>query len=413
MSSTKKGFDSMADDKKSTSGAPSNDTTSALFVSARKKQLEQQEAERRAKEKEDARLTAEAEVRRLELEVEERRRRAEESARMAEAEAKQSEAEARKKREQAALELPPGLIGGQARPEAGPKSKLSGKMIAIVGGVAVAVIALVLVLVLRGGGEPYLTSNGIDIRGLYYSNNSNAEINFLEDGSLEFEGGEDGTQRGTYSIKGDTVTIEVSGAKLDLTALNAETLTDASGGRFTRTLPKEPEPAAAAAPSWTLDPNAPIDTVVTLDELKLGYTFPSTQFTAKEKTDTSAEIWSKDDRSIITIRSLSNYGKQSVPGADIPPVKDLLIKSFNESIPGGITVTENQVKSTSSALSYFKATYEQEGEKRYIYAGFSGWKNIKTNTNYLFSVTMFCPLDQAAEYQLLYDRLWVEIMDRD
>ncbi len=49
----------MDQDNKNTTGAPSNDTTSALFVSARKKQLEQQEADRRAREKEEQRLAAE------------------------------------------------------------------------------------------------------------------------------------------------------------------------------------------------------------------------------------------------------------------------------------------------------------------------------------------------------------------
>jgi hypothetical protein len=70
----------MDQDKKNATGAPSSDTTSALFVSARKKQLEQQEADQRAKEKEEKRLAAEAEVRRLEAEVEERRRKATEEA---------------------------------------------------------------------------------------------------------------------------------------------------------------------------------------------------------------------------------------------------------------------------------------------------------------------------------------------
>jgi hypothetical protein len=76
-------------DEKTPVGAPSDDTTSALFVSARKKQLQQQEAERIAKEREAERIAAEAEVRRLEVEVEERRRKAEEDARRAEAEAEQ------------------------------------------------------------------------------------------------------------------------------------------------------------------------------------------------------------------------------------------------------------------------------------------------------------------------------------
>lgn len=76
----------MEQDKKNQSAAPSSDTTSALFVSARKKQLEQQEAERRAKEKEEQRLAAEAEVRRLEQEVAERKRQTQEEARRLEQE---------------------------------------------------------------------------------------------------------------------------------------------------------------------------------------------------------------------------------------------------------------------------------------------------------------------------------------
>lgn len=96
----------MDQDKKTNSGAPSSDTTSALFVSARKKQLEQQEAERKAKEQEEQRLAAEAEVRRLEAEVEERRRKAEEEARRVEQEAaekrKQAEEEGRRIEQEAA-----------------------------------------------------------------------------------------------------------------------------------------------------------------------------------------------------------------------------------------------------------------------------------------------------------------------
>ena len=102
----------MNQDNKTPTTAPSDDTTSALFVSARKKQLQQQESDRIAKEKEAERLAAEAEVRRLEAEVEERRRRAEEDARRTEAEAEQRrrqadedarrvEAEAEQRRRQA------------------------------------------------------------------------------------------------------------------------------------------------------------------------------------------------------------------------------------------------------------------------------------------------------------------------
>ncbi len=77
------------EDNMNNKGAPSSDNTSALFVSARKKQLAQQEEERVAAEKEAARLAAEEEVRRLELEVEERRRKAQEDAMRVEQEAQE------------------------------------------------------------------------------------------------------------------------------------------------------------------------------------------------------------------------------------------------------------------------------------------------------------------------------------
>jgi hypothetical protein len=102
----------MENDNKNTSGAPSSDTTSALFVSARKKQIEQQETERLAKEKEEKRLAAEAEVRRLEQEVADRKRKAEEDAKAAEEEAKRV-AEESKAKIAAAASNPDAVLGGQ------------------------------------------------------------------------------------------------------------------------------------------------------------------------------------------------------------------------------------------------------------------------------------------------------------
>lgn len=75
----------MSDEKKNM-GAPSSDETSALFVSARKKQLAQQEEERKRQEEEQKRLAAEAEVRRMEEEVQARKKAAEEEAKRIEEE---------------------------------------------------------------------------------------------------------------------------------------------------------------------------------------------------------------------------------------------------------------------------------------------------------------------------------------
>ena len=163
----------MDQDNKNTTGAPSNDTTSALFVSARKKQLEQQEADRRAKEKEEQRLAAEAEVRRLEREVEERRRKAEEDAKRAEEDARRIAEEARARQAQAASN-PDAILGAQPEKketklpsmpklpkkivpvatEKAAKAPLNTKMLAIIGGgVAVVILIVVLVMTMGGGGD--------------------------------------------------------------------------------------------------------------------------------------------------------------------------------------------------------------------------------------------------------------------
>ena len=155
-------------------GAPSTDTTSALFVSARKKQLEQQEADRQAQERETQRLAAEAEVRRLEQEVAERKRRAQEEAvrveqeaanRKAQQEAQRAEFEAAQRRVQSESGAPQGRQYSAA-PAAAPSPKRTGtvaaanvgsllqnkKMLLIGGAAVLLIIAIVLIVVLSSGG---------------------------------------------------------------------------------------------------------------------------------------------------------------------------------------------------------------------------------------------------------------------
>lgn len=133
----------MSDLEKKTTGAPSSDTTSALFVSARKKQLEQQEEERIAREKEEKRMAAEIEVRRLEKEVEERRKRAEE-------EAVRVEEEAKRKPIDPAPRDPAAKEGGPLD----ALKKLPKETLAIIGGgLVVLIAAIVLIIALSGGSK--------------------------------------------------------------------------------------------------------------------------------------------------------------------------------------------------------------------------------------------------------------------
>ena len=181
----------MSDDRNAQPGAPSDDTTSALFVSARKKQLEQQETDRRAKEKENQRLAAEAEVQRLELEVEERRRKAQEDKMIAEAEAVRIAHEAQAKK--AMAQTNPNAVLGSQQYAANPAQKApkahgmpnatapsatgtpapgllkNKKMLMIIGGAAaVVVIAVVLIIVLSSSGGGVKIDPNM-VLGWYYS----------------------------------------------------------------------------------------------------------------------------------------------------------------------------------------------------------------------------------------------------
>lgn len=156
----------MSNEEKKNPGAASGDDTSALFVSARKKQLAEQEVQRKAAEEEAKRKAAEEEVRRLEAEVAERKR-------QAEAEAKKVAEEARAKKAEAAanpdaiLGVPPAEKEGKdaslpqvpkisiPRPNIDPASMekitRNPKLLKIIGG-AVALL-LVVALFLFWGGE--------------------------------------------------------------------------------------------------------------------------------------------------------------------------------------------------------------------------------------------------------------------
>jgi hypothetical protein len=223
----------MDQDKKNKSGAPSSDTTSALFVSARKKQLEEQEAAARAKEKEEQRLKAEAEVRRLEAEVEERRRKAEGDAKHADEEAKRIAEEALQKQTQAAKN--PELILGAAKKETKPlKSQknepagqgggiadlLKNKTALIAGGGAAAIIlAIILIVTLSGGGKP-VTASGYDFSGVWYCDYLDGDydtFSFLEKGKFTVETFDGTIINGAYKVSGEDISCVASDYEIEYT----------------------------------------------------------------------------------------------------------------------------------------------------------------------------------------------------
>jgi hypothetical protein len=237
----------MPEDKKTPAGAPSSDTTSALFVSARRKQLEQQETERREKEKEEQRLAAEAEVQRLEREVEERRRKAEEDARRLEIEA----AENRRQAEEDARRIAEEARARQAQAAAAPASQtqpgtaLASKpplnkklLIMIGGGVVVAIGVVVLLVVLLGGKGDKLVYNpdeatyDYDIFGSYYLGGNYTDIGYFyfDDGTFTLDDAE-GTIgiEGTFYVHDDTIMMDTGDRIITMTIIDEYTLSDPEG----------------------------------------------------------------------------------------------------------------------------------------------------------------------------------------
>ncbi len=263
----------MENNDKKVQNAPSSDQTQALFVSSRKKQLEEQEAQRIAAEKEAQRIAAEEEVKRLELEVAERKRQAEEDAkrieaeaierkRQAEEDAKKMEIEAAERKQKAeedakkaALDAKKAEIAAQGKKlqsditgklgstasnlqnkftknekadTPSPKASASDaataaapdkqKMMMFGGIAAVAIVVIALMAMLLGGGGGIKES---ELQGVWYSNNGLSMIEFIGD-EFEMSSVTGETAVGPYEIDDTTVYLLEEGVPLVTLTMNED-----------------------------------------------------------------------------------------------------------------------------------------------------------------------------------------------
>jgi hypothetical protein len=361
----------MDQDKKTTSGAPSSDTTSALFVSARKKQLEQQEVERRAKEKEDQRLAAEAEVRRLEHEVEERRRKAEEDKIRAEEEAKRIAEEAREKQARAAeapdsvLGAPPpkkesklpganilsglgsggsgsGSGGGGGSASGAAKAPANKKLPLIIGGAAAVVVLIVILAVNLGGDKtPAPGANGGE-------NQAN-----VTGGMAPYAG--------------------------DLDEVDSD---------------------------WQLNPAAALDTLATHRTLKLGLAYPASEFVLSDLGDDDINLISRDGNAVISLMALTPYNNEGggFRREEMIAVKDAMLASTEENMSGDTEIIQNEYKSELS-IAYFALSYDGEEERRYVGVTVRAWITQPDGSPWFYGALLDCPIDQVGEYLEIYDRI--------
>jgi hypothetical protein len=418
----------MEREKKNNSGAPSSDTTSALFVSARKKQLQQQEEERRAKEKEDARLAAEAEVRRLELEVEQRRLKAEEDKKQAERQAVRQAAAPPPSPQPVQSVFPPQT---SAQPAAAKgKKALDNKTIGLIGaGAAVVVIGAILAIVFGSGGskkaEKYLTESGIDIRGVFYNTDIVGEsVTFADDGTLVLTEDSGGTTDGTYTIDGDSIDANIAGEERIFNVLTADNLQDDRAVDYSRTRPEAPpaevepvtaeeEPKApapqqqAAATAPPINPDANLDTVVIIQQMKYGFSYPSTEFTVSSHTGDKVVLDSLDGKCSILFQMLSRRERRQGrhTEADIKKAMDAAMATLRKG-DSSFGVHDINPKTGGVPNAFFQANYKgPDGASRYVFVGFTSWQNVTDKSYSILMVMADCPDATADGYMKLFQKI--------
>ena len=367
----------MNDNRNTPTGASSDDTTSALFVSARKKQLAQQEAERKAKEKEEQRLAAEAEVQRLEREVDARRRQAEEEARrieyenaekrrLAEEEARRIAEVARARQVQAEKD-PDSVLGANAQPKynapsmpnartqhtsrvsSGSAKKPNPIIFVIAGVAAVVVIAVILIFTLRGGDgndngninnpsieattpsppddsprpsptEP-VPSIEYEIFGSYYLldefDKVIFDIEFFFDSDMTVRIGE---ESGWYDfeIDEDSLKIYIDGFTTEFLIINNDTLYSYEDGAHLIRNWADYEDASESYEPWAINPNAELDSVAYLKMINIGVSYPSDIFYVSENTDEFLQLRTHDPNGgFLTVQALASFDASGGIFADI------------------------------------------------------------------------------------------------
>lgn len=453
----------MSEENKTNSGAPSSDTTSALFVSARKKQLEQQEAERRAKEKEDERLKAEAEVRRLEAEVAERKRRAEEEAQRVAQEEEQSRREAEERRRRAAAEAEAedrrqateaearrkeaqktqaaGQAAGKTfsmpklalRKEAavGEKKKLPVPLHFIIAGAAVIVLAVVLVLVFvlggkggKGPSEPDFASLLLENDGGWYLNGDKSSFCLITDGdgSWELYDGDGILGIYGYFIVEDDGTIwaesddeEGFAALISFVDENCfyfekeifySEAFSTDAGQY-----DEDDYDGYSESTLYIDPDAALNDSGIIDGLGMLIRFPDTVFQLKSATESRLFLSSLDGAASIEAAKGESYGE--VTREEMGYYRDKKLDKLSTSLPGEITLLDSGLYDNNSGFPfvYFKLSYAGTYETRYVCFIAALWQNERTGATNFYDFVLDCPEELTDDYMALFNRIRASVDD--
>lgn len=440
----------MDQENKKNNVAPSTDTTSALFVSARKKQIEEQEAQRLAREKEDERRRAEDEVRRLEAEVAQRKQRAQEDAqRVALQEQQRLEDEKKRQEEQQRRQA---KEASQAAQKAAVQSVVSeGKkalpLLPIIGG-AVGLVAIIVLVVLLASGsgkspkaqpaqakvrtekpvetpqvadQPDYGALLVDQAAVWYLNGNKAGIHFATDGAGEWQIYDEAQAlvvQGTFILDDETLVatyVDESGDEMVAAiAFIDENSFSLEGEVFYSdafsTYPEGTDPSEDETDNFNPDASAELDSNAVVEALGMMIRYPSTVLEVQSLSEARLMLVSLDEEAGIEVGKGDSY--EDVTEEDMQAYRDKKLEKVVAALPGEAKLLDSGLFRTDNNLPrvYFELTYQSDETRRvYFIAGL--WKNERTGEGSYYDFVLDCPETQLEEYQNIFSRMFGSTVD--
>jgi hypothetical protein len=167
------------------------------------------------------------------------------------------------------------------------------------------------------------------------------------------------------------------------------------------------------AQSWKVDRNANMDAFTSLDGLKMGFAYPSTQFDVKTQDNDHVFLISKDNSAYVqayqfTPIKLTRANK--IRASDMKSAMEQFLQAVRQSVAGGIAVTRHEYDEKST-MGHIEATYNISGMTIFKLMLFSVFRNEKTKEYFIYVMTLDSPAEQSLEYSYLLFRIFGSVTD--
>jgi hypothetical protein len=415
----------MVQEKKNLSVMPSSDTSSALFASAAKNQLEQEEMDSRAKEREEARLAIEATRRRQEEEMESEQLRDEEDQKLKRADPGDIGKDAQKLPQEEMDSLKQSPAAGA---KIGSSKTLGSKQIIFI------VLAALLLVAVGAGAALFLSRSGnsqpaetsldtaedtattlvYDVTGVYYNTKDNSEtLTLQKDGTFVIVTPDGEETRGTYKLVGYKVNALVVDTPMPFTFTTTGTLTNDDGKMYTKDstggVDTEEEMGAQTAALGDkeilpLNKNASLDTLAIVQQAKLGFFYPSSELAVTEHKGTAVKLTSYDNLSSLSVSVVYHKERKQgrVSDAERKQQQQGLMDSMKKNLNLKI-INFKEFKTRS--FGNFVGTYMKDGKEQYVNVQLYVWQNKVDKSRSIVATILECPYSQSGDYMDLLLRI--------